>query len=58
MQHILEEAQARGMQVYLCGITVAAVSAMPAYLKLGVRTFSAEPAAIMPLKRLLMEQEV
>lgn len=31
---------------------------MPAYLKLGVRTFSAEPAAIMPLKRLLMEQEV
>ena len=58
VQHILEEAQARGMQVYLCGITVAAVSAMPAYLKLGVRTFSAEPAAIMPLKRLLMEQEV
>ena len=46
------------MQVYLCGITVAAVSAMPAYLKLGVRTFSAEPAALLPLKKLLMEQEI
>ena len=46
------------MQVYLCGITVAAVDAMPAYLKLGIRTFSAEPAALLPLKKLLMEQEL
>ena len=44
--------------VYLCGITVAAVDAMPAYLKLGIRTFSAEPAALLPLKKLLMEQEL
>ena len=42
----------------VCGITVAAVSAMPAYLKIGVRTFSAEPAALLPLKKLLMEQEI
>ena len=42
----------------LSGITVAAVSAMPEYLKLGVRTFSAEPAALLPLKKLLMEQEI
>lgn len=55
---ILEQAQERGAQVYLCGITVAAVDAMPAYLKLGIRTFSAEPAALLPLKKLLMEQEL
>ncbi len=42
---ILEQAQEHGAQVHLCGITVAAVDAMPAYLKLGIRTFSAEPAA-------------
>ena len=52
---ILEQAQERGAQVYLCGITV---DAMPAYLKLGIRTFSAEPAALLPLKKLLMEQEL
>ena len=40
---ILEQAQEHGAQVHLCGITVAAVDAMPAYLKLGIRTFSAEP---------------
>ena len=55
---ILEQAQEHGAQVYLCGITVAAVDAMPAYLKLGIRTFSAEPAALLPLKKLLMEQEL
>ena len=55
---VLEQAQERGAQVYLCGITVAAVDAMPAYLKLGIRTFSAEPAALLPLKKLLMEQEL
>lgn len=55
---ILEQAQERGAQVYLCGITVAAVDAMPTYLKLGIRTFSAEPAALLPLKKLLMEQEL
>jgi|GEM_PF-82008 len=55
---ILEHAREHGAQVYLCGITVAAVDAMPAYLKLGIRTFSAEPAALLPLKKLLMEQEL
>ena len=55
---ILEQAQEHGAQVYLCGITVAAVDTMPAYLKLGIRTFSAEPAALLPLKKLLMEQEL
>ena len=55
---ILEQAREHGAQVYLCGITVAAVDAMPAYLKLGIRTFSAEPAALLPLKKLLMEQEL
>ena len=54
----IEQAQEHGAQVYLCGITVAAVDAMPAYLKLGIRTFSAEPAALLPLKKLLMEQEL
>ena len=58
VQNILADAAPRGVQVYLCGITVAAVSAMPAYLKIGVRTFSAEPAALLPLKKLLMEQEI
>ena len=58
VQNILEQAIPRGVSVYLCGITVAAVSAMPAYLKMGIRTFSAEPAALLPLKKLLMEQEI
>ena len=55
---VVDAAAARGVQVYLCGITVAAVKAMPEYLKLGVRTFSVEPAALLPLKKLLMEQTV
>ena len=57
-EELLAQAQEHGAQVYLCGITVAAVDAMPAYLKLGIRTFSAEPAALLPLKKLLMEQEL
>lgn len=58
VKSVVEQAAARRVPVYICGITVAAVSAMPEYLKLGVRTFSAEPAALLPLKKLLMEQEV
>ena len=58
VESVVEQAAARSVPVYVCGITVAAVSAMPEYLKLGVRTFSAEPAALLPLKKLLMEQEV
>lgn len=58
VKSVVEQAAARSVPVYVCGITVAAVSAMPEYLKLGVRTFSAEPAALLPLKKLLMEQEV
>ena len=58
VKSVVEQAAARSVPVYICGITVAAVSAMPEYLKLGVRTFSAEPAALLPLKKLLMEQEV
>ena len=58
VQNILDAAKPRGVAVYLCGITVAAVNAMPAYLKMGIRTFSAEPAALLPLKKLLMDQEI
>ena len=58
VKSVVEQAAARRVPVYICGITVAAVSAMPEYLKLGVRTFSAEPAALLPLKKLLMEQEI
>ena len=58
VRSVVEQAAARSVPVYICGITVAAVSAMPEYLRLGVRTFSAEPAALLPLKKLLMEQEV
>lgn len=58
VKSVVEQAAARSVPVYVCGITVAAVSAMPEYLKLGVRTFSAEPAALLPLKKLLMEQEI
>ena len=58
VQGIVEQAKQRGVQVILCGVTVAAVAAMPEYLKLGIRTFSAEPAAILPLKKVMMEQEI
>lgn len=47
-----------GVRVYLCGITVASVDQMPAYLHLGVHHFAAEPAALLPLKKQLMEENL
>ena len=53
---VLDAAQAHGVTVYLCGITVENYTALPAYLQLGIRNFCTEPAALLPLKKLLMEQ--
>ena len=55
---ILEQAREHGAQVYLCGITVASVDQMPAYLHLGVHHFAAEPAALLPLKKRLMQENL
>ena len=51
-------ADGTGGLVYLCGITVASVDQMPAYLHLGIRHFATEPAALLPLKKRLMEEDL
>ena len=37
---------------------MASISRIPVYLRLGVRAFSVEPAALLPLKKLLMEVDL
>ena len=56
VKEVLQQAKAHGVEVYLCGITIESISRIPVYLHLGVRTFSVEPAALLPLKKLLMEE--
>lgn len=58
VKEALEQAEARGVEVYLCGITIESISHIPVYLHLGVRNFSVEPAALLPLKKLLMEEDL
>ena len=54
----LRAAQGAGGSLYICGLTVAEVPYMPAYLKLGVRSFCIEPSGLLKLKKLLMEQDL
>ena len=42
--------------VYLCGITVENYPLLPTYLALGIHNFCVEPAALLPLKKLLLKQ--
>ena len=56
VKEVVQQAKAHGVEVYLCGITIESISRIPVYLHLGVRTFSVEPAALLPLKKLLMEE--
>ena len=56
VKEVLRQAEPTGVLVYLCGITVESVDQMPAYLHLGIRRFCAEPAALLPLKKRLMEE--
>ncbi|EFB76409.1 putative PEP-binding protein [Subdoligranulum variabile] len=58
VKEVLQQAEARGVEVYLCGITVESIARIPVYLHLGIRTFSVEPAAILPLKKLLMQEDL
>lgn len=58
VREVLQQAEAHGVLVYLCGITIATYDQMPTYLRLGIRNFSVEPAALLPLKRLLMAQDL
>lgn len=58
VKEVLQQAQGRGVEVYLCGITIESISLIPVYLRLGVRTFSVEPAALLPLKKLLMNEDL
>lgn len=58
VQEALQQAEARGVEVYLCGITIESIPRIPVYLHLGIRTFSVEPAAILPLKKLLMQEDL
>ena len=56
VKEVVQQAKAHGVEVYLCCITIESISRIPVYLHLGVRTFSVEPAALLPLKKLLMEE--
>ena len=58
VKEVLRQAEGTGVLVYLCGITVASVDQMPAYLHLGIRHFATEPAALLPLKKRLMEEDL
>lgn len=58
VKEVVDQAQAHGVEVYLCGITVGCIARIPVYLHLGVRAFSVEPAALLPLKKLLMEEDL
>lgn len=58
VQDVVQCAKERGVEVYLCGITVESYPRIPVYLHQGVRAFSVEPAALLPLKKLLMEQDL
>ena len=58
VKEALEQAKARGAEVYLCGLTVDCLDRIPTYLRLGVRTFSVEPAALLPLKKRLLEMDL
>lgn len=58
VKEVVQQARASGVEVYLCGITIASISRIPTYLHLGIRAFSVEPAALLPLKKLLMEVDL
>lgn len=54
VQHIVREAEQRGVPVYLNGITQAELPAIPALLRAGVRRFCTENALLLPLKSILL----
>lgn len=58
IREVLDQALPRGVPVYLCGITVETLNCLPVYLRLGMRWFSMEPAALLPAKKLLLEQDL
>lgn len=58
VRDVVVQARAHNVETYLCGITVESMPYIPVYLHLGIHTFSVEPAALLPLKKLLMEQEL
>lgn len=58
VREVVEQAARHNVETYLCGITVESIPYIPVYLHLGVHTFSAEPAALLPLKKLLMEERL
>ena len=53
---VLQTAIAHSVTVYLCGITVENYPQLTTYLSLGIHNFCVEPAALLPLKKLLLEQ--
>ena len=56
VREVMEQAHKHNVEAYLCGITVESLPYIPPYLHQGVYTFSVEPAALLPLKKLLMEE--
>lgn len=58
VREVMDQAQAHNVEAYLCGITVESIPYIPVYLHQGVHTFSVEPAALLPLKKRLMEEDL
>lgn len=58
VQSVLEVAQRTKTPVYLCGLTRAAIPAVPAYLKIGARAFCTEVAYLNDLKAQLLETDL
>ena len=57
VRSVLQTAIAHSVTVYLCGITVENYRRLTAYLSMGIHNFCVEPAALLPLKKLLLEAE-
>lgn len=58
VQGVMEAAARHNAPAGICGITELELPAIPAYLGIGVRYFCTENACLVPLKRLLMEQDL
>lgn len=54
VQNVVREAEDHGVPVYLNGITMAELPAIPALLRIGMRRFSTENSLLAPLKATLI----
>lgn len=55
---VLDAAISHGVPLHLCGIMQGDLPAMPAYMRIGIRSFCVEPAHLNPLKRTLLDVDL